>query len=482
MALTPEGLSQIAAHTNEQRELPKIEREQLAEFVADTVYVCRDTGYRSLSDVLQKIPQENQFTLMKEMQAISEETGWLLAQNAVEDLLRFRQYWEDEHEDKDEVPHFYRQFAVMPENLRSVVDFRDGTICYWIPRKSDILSFVELAQVLHEKEGKKGKIKILDVGGGAGFLGKLIADELNSQHIEAEVIVTDPNSKVVEEAQRVYRETANLKLESLTALEALKKYGPDLSAGEWQKVEDLEKNLLDLVERPRQELTVIRAVLDSLETLEDVSLVVEGLYGQKARVVLNDLRWLDFTKNADVEKLREQLAEAYAQKQLRYADAIKLIRDQKEQIFVSKAGDNKVDLVINSWMPYNLDLTREIRCFLAPAIVYIRERGGASGVYDVSDAPIDLGLEASYATGGQYKSNWDLDWEGISAADVGHILGAQNQHDRHRALEYSNRVNIQSRKDLTIAAEDLKVSLETDQIPYAWEKSLDELIASASFE
>tara|TARA_Y100000310_G_scaffold330810_1_gene403135 strand:+ start:256 stop:885 length:630 start_codon:yes stop_codon:yes gene_type:complete len=49
---------------------------------------------------------------------------------------------------------------------------------------------------------------------------------------------------------------------------------------------------------------------------------------------------------------------------------------------VDKYSGQDFDLVISSWMPYQLNLTPDIRNIGAKAIAYIKEAGGATGVPD----------------------------------------------------------------------------------------------------
>ncbi len=78
------------------------------------------------------------------------------------------------------------------------------------PRKSDILKILEVAQATRKSEDEE--VWILDVGGGNGFLAKLLLDAGKEHGINLHVVVVDPNEELLQKANRYYKTGGEKKL------------------------------------------------------------------------------------------------------------------------------------------------------------------------------------------------------------------------------------------------------------------------------
>ena len=462
-------------------------RQELADLMA--VLVGEDREYFGDSELREKIenavasfPTEERRNIISELQNITKEAGWKTAHDIVAGALDLDKEIERTVGQREQV-EIYRHTVRRPENIQHFKDFMNpegGPTHYWIPRKYDIQRYVKTAVEAHTRSGKSGTIKVLDIGGGSGFLGKLVADEARNQGVELEVVVMDPDTETVTKAKEAFSDTGNLKFEIGTSNQALAMFGPELTGADKDRFDELKKKRLELLELGKEELSHIKALLVSLEgesedetTTPDISSVLSGAFGNRARTILEQ-SGIALDSLPPLEQIRDTLADFYNSRWESHQKQILNIRDEQEQIYAEKGiGEAKVDMVLNSWMPIGLDFTREMRMLNAPAIIYARERGGATGVDYPSENPVNLGKESSYSTGDNYDdTSW---WEGVATSGV-----------RTGSYGYSGGVanvsQIHIRKGVGISDEELEISDPSDNEKYAWEKSLEELIGRQRIE
>ncbi len=98
--------------------------------------------------------------------------------------------------------HLERQLDPDTAELRDIVESQ-----YYAPRRIDIERIYELA-ALRAKEENRG-VRILDLGGGRGFLAKLLADKAGQEDKQSLVIDLDIGKHISEPAE-FYKDTPNL--------------------------------------------------------------------------------------------------------------------------------------------------------------------------------------------------------------------------------------------------------------------------------
>jgi SAM-dependent methyltransferase len=162
---------------------------------------------------------------------------------------------------------------------------------------------------------------------------------------------------------------------------------------------------------------------------------------------------------------------------------------------VERYSGQDFDLVISSWMPYQLNLTPNIRDIGAKVIVYIKEAGGATGVphyeykeftYDEGfsewddDAeghrepnPVTLENGISYHPGENYQRAFE--WSGPAASEVQDIA---RRLSGERVFGFGdvdyNLIDIQFRKDVPIP-DDIPRTPVSDSQKYQWETGLEQV-------
>jgi hypothetical protein len=479
MALNPEKFSRISGKLGsiEKRESG---RQELADVMAAIIgaddYYCTHELREKMENVIGSFPPEERANIVSELQDITKGAGWRMAHDIVAGALDLEKEIERTVGQREQIK-IYRHTVKRPEEVQHFSDFLNpegGPTHYWIPRKYDIQRYVKTAVEAHKRTGRSGTIKVLDIGGGAGLIGKLIADEAKNQGIDLEVTVMDPDAEIMKIARNTFSDTDNLRFEIGTSNQALYTFGPDLEAADESRFDELEKNRLEIIEHGKIELAHIKALLVSLEGLgndeaanPDISLVLSGAFGNRAHSILEQ-SGVTSDDLPPVEQIRDILADYYSSKWDHYQQGLLDIRDEQERIYTKDGvSQSKIDLVINSWMPTGLDFTREIRMLNAPAIIYAREVSGITGVDYVGEWLENLGKEASYETGDSYS---DISsWEGVAtiavkAPEFGYLPVA------------SNECVIQIHSGIDISNEELEVPNPSKNEKYAWEESLEQLL------
>lgn len=485
MAFNPEKFAKIS------RELQSTEgrestRQELADVMA--VIIGEDRKYfgdialrEKIENMIVSFPAEERQNIISELRTITQEAGWKAAHDIVAGALDLDKEVERSIGEREQV-EIYEHTVKRPENIQHFRDFLNpegGPTHNWIPRKYDIQRYLKTATEVHARCGRNGAIRVLDIGGGSGFLGKLIADEAKNQGLELEITVMDPDTKTVTKAKNTFSDTENLSFEIGTSNQALALFEPELTATEKNKFDELESKRLELLERGKEELSHIKALLVSLEgeddeqTTADISSILSGAFGNRASAILEQ-SGVSLDNLPPLEQIRDTLADFYNSRWEAHQQDVIAIRDEQEKIYAGKGTkQSKVDLVLNSWMPIGLDFTREMRMMNAPAIIYARERGGATGIYYLNRNPVNLGKEKSYGTGDNYADvSW---WEGVATSEVrsegyGYIGGAANVSEIH------------IHKSIGISDEELEIQNPSNDNKYAWEQSLEQYIGRQRVE
>lgn len=477
MALNPERLVELSTQLSHEGEREQV-RKELADFLAGIIPFYEWTLRDKIEKALAHVPKERRQEFALELASIAEEVGWKEAHKVLSGELELDRESERAVGSRPDV-EFYRHTVQRPQDIQNFKDFfkpEGGSTHYWIPRKFDIRRYVRIAQLAHERSGRTGPIQVLDVGGGSGFLGKLIADEARAQGMDCEVAVIDPDEKIVAEARSTFADTDNLKFDVGTAVDAVARYGPELPGIKKVRFNGLERQRIELITNGRKELAMIKATLTALEGLEMPSDIVKGPYQDTAKRVLREAG-IDVSKGELAEHIRDAVADYYTVRHRTLQETIQRIRDEQEELYRGVGYQKaKVDVVLNSWMPLGLDFTRELRWVNAPAIIYARERGGATGVDYVGDSPADLGKEQSYEAGLFYHRDDNLWWDGIASSVVRSFAGSE---DFARRFGYfggaANASDVVLRKGIHIHEAELGEP-PADEEKYPWEKSLEDLI------
>jgi hypothetical protein len=409
--------------------------------------------------------------IIAELRAVTKDVGWQTAHDILAGELDLAKEIEGTVEQRERVK-IYGHTVRRPEDIKSFEDFisdKGGPPQYWIPRKYDIQRYIKSAVEAHERSGKSGTIKVLDIGGGSGFLGKLIADEAKNQGLDLEVTVMDPDAETLTKAREVFSDTRNLKFETGTSNQALSMFGPELTAIERDKFDELENKRLELLEVGKEELSYIKAMLVGLEAEDDeevagpdILALLSGAFGNRARTILEQ-SGIALDQLPPFEQIRDTVADFYRLRWEFHQREVLSIRDEQEKIYAQKElAQAKVDMVLNSWMPLGLDFTREMRMLNAPAIVFASHSGEATGIKYVSENPVNLGKVRSYDTGNNYK--YISEWQGVATTEVSRY--------KYGYPGSANVSEIHFHKGVGILAEELDIPDPSEAEGYAWEKSL----------
>ena len=397
-------------------------------------------------------------------------------------LLRYEEAYEAERP--------YTVEFVEINKVESLDAFIEQRPMYFVPRKQEIGRMLALAKGMHDERIYRGEtthttpITIVDIGGANGALGKLMVDLAKQNGLKIEYTVVDPDRPSIDKAAAFYAKDPSLKFvaqdggtfnkelhhDSPMLVELMNQREELIRDGD-QKHEDLRKVLMEIQEvfrRGELDADMIRAYLKIFKDNFEINLPA-------------DLA-------EDVEKFNEVLLGDYSVRpsktfmDVHLSSWGQLVDELTRQIGQElQRQPSKFDLVINSWMPVRLDLTKEIQEASGAAILYAVERFGATGCR--SDAPYveypeHLGQGESYNPGPQYQSQ--VGWVSHSVPQIHYMKINRKEtywdYMDSRVPAFANAFLTQTRKDYGVQIYGLdpgSAGIVTEGA-YPWETELAE--------
>lgn len=377
--------------------------------------------------------------------------------------------------------------------IKSLKEFVEAFPIQFVPRKEEIGRILALAKQMHEariKEGGKDNarpIRIADIGGASGALGKMITDLAEENGLEIEYTVVDPDKTSVEAASKFYQDNPRLKFRE--------QRGGDFDAEQYRdnpKIKNLLERRKEIITEGQRKVVDLQKVIEEIGKQEDKN----TLDKESIRRYLDILREnfdIDWSASLadDAKGFSEKFDDQEDEETQSWVPLIDLyIKSWRRHVTEITEGLERhirqapehYDLVINSWMPPGVDLTKEVREANGAAILYILERYGATGCRSDSVFPSNphhVGHEESYNPGTTYKSR--LGWISHSTPQLGYMMKDPSNTfwERHGfssfdPLPFSNGFVVQTKKiygkvplELEPNAAGIKVRGE-----YPWEKEL----------
>jgi hypothetical protein len=402
-------------------------------------------------------------------------------------IIRVRRYSDECLENRNYTVDF-----VDLDKVKSLGEFVEAFPMQFVPRKKEIGRILALAKQMHETRIKEGAgdstepIKIVDIGGASGALGKLITDLAKENGLEIEYTVVDPDKTSVEAASKFYQDNPQLKFRE--------QRGGDFDAEQYRdnpKITNLLKRRKEIIAEGQRKATDLQKIVVEIKKQEDAN----TLDRESIRRYLNILR-----ENFDIdwpEALTDDAKEFLAKfddqedeetyKTTPFIDLYmkgwrKHVADVTEGLerHIRQAPE-RYDLVINSWMPPGVDLTKEIREANGAAILYALERYGATGCRSDAGYPMkpqQVGYEESYNPGTTYKSR--LGWISHATPQLQDMMRDPSntfweRHGRgYNAYPFSNGFVVQTKKSyskepLRIEPGDAGIKVKGS---YPWEEEL----------
>lgn len=378
----------------------------------------------------------------------------------------------------------------------------------FIPHKKEIGRILALAKEAHDiraginKATSSDPIKIVDIGGSNGALGKLVIDLARKNGLKVEYIVIDPDTTTVQAGSEFYHDEPLLKFVPQSAEEyviSLYANNPEI------------KSLIELrqkhIRAGEQKIKELKIYLEKISS--DFYKLEEPSEQQKAiekhcRILREDFSielnptsfptYADFIIFFEVDYIWEddELIDSIPYEQ-NYRNTVLQtnIDELTKQINALLAQiPPTIDLTINSWMPPRIDFTAEIQFANSTAILYALERGGSTGCQSSAafpEKPKRLGDGESYRQGDNYRSIFG--WKSHSVPQLRQMSDGRRRDipftermiDREqdvRGVEhtfpFSNAFIVQTRKNVTIDnIEPDNLEIATGEV-YPWEQELDE--------
>jgi len=427
--------------------------------------------------------------LLEGYEELSDEEFEILFQKAQEHfeviIARINRYTQEFKEE--------RKFTVDFADITQFEGLKEFVAAYpllFIPRKEEVARILSVAKQMHERRVEKGEkepsepLRIVDIGGANGALGKLVVDLARENGLEIEYVVVDPDSPTVQEAEKYYQ--------AVSALEFREQTGEDFNLAlhvNNASLVSLLKERQVLVEQGERKRAELKQILDDIDKKSNKEEFTSDDIRFYLQIFHNDFEIeLPISLAEDSEGFMAALEvedDNYRVKSLAdiFADRLRLrvneLTDEIEQIVGELPA--QCDLVINSWMPVRMDLTKEVREANGAAIIYIYERYGATGCR--SDAaypeyPSRLGYQESYNPGEFYNSR--LGWISHSTPQAQAMFDSQPysfwQYQSSWTPPFANSFAIQIHKDYSIPRfncdpRDAGIQVEGN---YPWEEELQE--------
>ncbi len=373
--------------------------------------------------------------------------------------------------------------AIDWNDIRSLKDYVEHYPIHFMPRKEEIGRILSIARQVHDMRVAKGEISsdepitIIDVGGGNGALAKLITDLATDNILPIRCIVVDPDADIAEKAKNILKNDQNISFVTTTAQEYSIEHTPP----------DISKLILEraaLISHYRRELHDLRILCQRLtDRISKPSFTLNDTAFQSDIRVLRDSFHEDISGEHDQEDLRDILnpyphprfdEQAVICRFLENAQRdIRLRTVQIERILALRPA--QCDLVMNTYMPYNVDFTGDIYALNGAAVYFVSATGGATGIEQSHSGSLLPGEDISYRKSTNYT-------------DHGGWFGPTNEGINEVLLKLHSAITTQNKHSIRIKGRYSPINSHIDYSPHAggiavegtypWEQELDAMMYS----
>lgn len=366
--------------------------------------------------------------------------------------------------------------------------FLESVPLFWVPRKEEIARLLGTAVIAHKQRIENGEIpkntpvSIVDVGGGNGFLGKLIMEIARLNKIPIEYTVVDPDTASIAPAASAYRKDTNMSFKQMTTHEYVaEQYAdkPEILAciRERDAVIDTWKELFVIYGRLREvefeNITAEEFKQFAVICEKDLGIPLSSELIRAARENFadfdKDTLYNQFDTYSNEDSLRGRFFAAMQA-------AIAEITEKLEKLLIDTPSS--VDLVINSWMTPGIDYTLDIRALNGMSVAYMLETLGASGCQEHASYSTNVlmpGEVNSYTPGSLYRINGG--WVSQSISEVKRKVGILPAGEVNAI--FLNSVLIQSKagQSSCLCYDPRRAGIKTGK-PYRWEKDMKQMFGS----
>lgn len=384
------------------------------------------------------------------------------------------------YSDEYKEPRGYMIEFVDIEQIKNLGEFLDKLPMQFVPRKEEIGRILALAKQMHDNRVKRGEkesaepLKIVDIGGSNAALGKLVTDLAKENGLDIEYTIVDPDARTIQKAANFYKNNKSLQFKEQNGVDFnIERYRHDTKI---LALMEKRKEIINQGEKKRSDLRKVLSIIISQKNSIDLETMRKYIH------VLNNDFQLEFSETEDVgaflEKIEHQ-EDVVATYMLRWREHTDFVTHEIESLVGTQPA--QYDLVINSWMPVQIDLTNEVRQANGAAILYALEREGATGCRSDArypESPVTLGHNESYHPGINYESKFG--WVSHATPQAKHMMSSQPDRfwelQSSSASPFSNGFIIQTKNGYgsnSLSVEPSKVGIKIDG-GYAWEKELDQ--------
>jgi len=316
---------------------------------------------------------------------------------------------------------------------------------HWKPCKEDIGRILSVAISTHETRISRGEISadtpisIVDVGGANASLAQMLVTMGRDNGITIDYRIVDPDKDIITMARKMFpqlftystetaREFAINSISDRQIVEIL--FEREAQAQVWKnRYYDLHR----IIDHIRNTLKTNKEVEEQFRNQFLDSLKNDFAINIPDSARADSASFIDFferfVEDSDENEYTDLPTRWKNQKRSELAN----FTDRVEDALISKPVT--CDLVINSWMPKNLDFTPDIRAINGAAIVYALARDRSTGINDVVPSTLQaLDQDTSYSEGRNYSNQYG--W-----------VGRASDRAEQSLIPYCNCILIQTRHD-----------------------------------
>ena len=379
-------------------------------------------------------------------------------------------------------------------SIKNLSEFCKTFPMQFVPQKQEIGRILAIAKLMHNKRIKSGEakqnspIRILDIGGANGALGKLVTDLAKENNLEIEYLVIDPDLDSIDKAKTFYKDNPSLNFITQTGGEFNSETyskNPEIISLIEERLRLIEKGetlrdrieiMVEIIKEKIKNKASMEEIFPHIKVLRDIYFVDIDDSAMKNLQTLRD--FFDYKYDETIDSHRD-FSDYYLNE---YRERINEISTEIQKLIENIPSNH--DLTINSWMPVGFDMTNEVQESNGAAILYILERFGATGCrpdVEYPEIPETLGHKVSYNPGFMYKSQYG--WIGHSTPQVRTMMGRVLNGEKDKKFwelgtswfkSFSNAFIVQTKNNqneqiLNPHLKDLGIKVEGE---YPWEQEL----------
>lgn len=333
----------------------------------------------------------------------------------------------------------YTEQCVDIRTIQSLEQFIENFPMHFVPRKEEIGRILAVAKEMHDQRvlrleiSATDPIDIVDIGGGNGALGRLVIDLARENNLPIRYTVVDPDVSITSKAKKTYADEPDMHFIEKDA----GTFNREQSADDPVLVDKLQEREA-LIQEGKRRRKYFESVLSEIDKkLEEGSFDESAMRTYQQMVKHGfDIDVPDAIMSGASSKMLQWLSSKYKDNESRKSADVGGATYEIEERQSFESDSRRCDLVINAWMPCQVDFTKDVREADGAAIIYALARSHDS-VTGIANGDLKrfggFGAEESYISGERYHMH--AGWLGHSFNEVDTLLNVEKHGRLHKLWE-----------------------------------------------